>query len=353
MTSVSVISAIKEENNVGDLGGFYTDPTIASFLVTWAISPSTKRILEPGCGEAIFLRAAAQLITQGKLNRAVELVGVELSSNALKRAREKFAEFHRIKVRMLERNFFDVRKDELGPLDAVVGNPPFIRHHRFKGHLLQSAVERCLETGVNLRGTASSWAHFLVYACSMLKPGGRLAVILPEELLVAEYSRAVWKFLSSHFQRILVLSPRNSIFPSVTQKTVLLLGDNAARGPAVVNIGSFSGIHSIGRISVESFWSSARTLAVKDVTDSKRRASEYLIPGDIVSLYSCLARRIGITKLSSFGSVRIGYVTGDNDFFTLTKDKVETWSIQSDFLSPTICKTREVCLLYTSDAADE
>jgi adenine-specific DNA-methyltransferase len=343
LTSISITSALREEDDgTGDLGEVYTNPIIASFLVKWAVSSGTKRILEPGCGDAVFLRTAAQLIKQGKLNPAVELIGVELSSIALRQAQDKFAEFERVKVRMFERNFFDVSKDELGPVDVVAGNPPFIRHHKFKGYRLQTAVERCLEAGVNLPRTASSWAYFLVYACTMLRPGGRMAMVVPEELLVAEYSRSIWKFLSGQFERILILSPRDPIFRSVIQKTVLLLGDNAGRGPAVVSIASFPGIHSMERVRVESLWPRARTLAVSDLTAGKSRASEYLIPADIVRLYRNLVRHIGVAKICSFGSVRIGYVTGDNEFFILTKDEVESWSIHSDFLSPTICETREI-----------
>jgi adenine-specific DNA-methyltransferase len=342
LNSLSTISASNDQHEQGDLGEVYTNPIIASFLVRWAITSSTRRILEPGCGDAVFLRAAAQLVAQGKLNRAVELIGVELSSTALKLAKEKLAAFHGINVEMHEKNFFEVRKDEFGPVDVVAGNPPFIRHHKFKGYLLQTAVQRCLEAGVNLPRTSSSWAHFLVYACTLLGPGGRLAVVLPEELLVAEYSRVVWKFLSSRFERILILLPRDSIFPSVTQKTVLLLGDNATRGPAVVRIGSFSGIHSMERLKVDSMWSHARTLSTTDLTEAKCRASECLIPVDILELYRDIGQRVGIAKLSSFGSVRIGYVTGDNDFFILTKDEAETWAIHSDFLWPTVCKTREI-----------
>jgi len=344
----SILQSLSLDENVPplNLAEYYTDPAVASFLVRWAVTPKMRRVLDPGCGDGVFLCAVAQLVKQRSKENKLELIGIELSPSALSQARENNGESHHVKLRMLRRNFFEVSKRDLGPVDAVVGNPPFIRHHGFKGRQLETALERCLEAGVDLPRTASSWAHFVIHGCSMLRPGGRLALVLPEELLVAEYSRVVWRFLRRQFERILVLSANSSIFHSVEQRTVLLLGDNAARGPATVNIGRFSGLGSIGRIKIESLWLRSRVLPVAEIIDKNKRASDYLVHSEILNLYRKLARRVGIARLSSFGSIRIGYVTGDNDFFILTKDEIERWSIPHDFLLPTVSKAREISGTY-------
>ena len=45
------------------------------------------------------------------------------------------------------------------------------------------AQRAALEQGVRLSGLASSWAALVVHACAFLKPEGRLAMVLPAELL--------------------------------------------------------------------------------------------------------------------------------------------------------------------------
>ena len=40
-------------------GAFFTPPAIADFLTRWAIQSPTDRIMDPTCGEAVFLLAAA------------------------------------------------------------------------------------------------------------------------------------------------------------------------------------------------------------------------------------------------------------------------------------------------------
>ena len=41
-------------------GGYYTPEPIAQFICNWAIDINTKGILEPSCGDGVFLKEAAK-----------------------------------------------------------------------------------------------------------------------------------------------------------------------------------------------------------------------------------------------------------------------------------------------------
>src|SRR3954454_23566205 len=72
-------------------GAFFTPPELASFVVDWAIERGDERVLEPSCGEASFLLAAAEVLTarRGGLRPGPEqLHGVELHEDS-KRAAER------------------------------------------------------------------------------------------------------------------------------------------------------------------------------------------------------------------------------------------------------------------------
>src|SRR5262245_2113456 len=47
-------------------GAFFTADVICSFITAWAVRSGTDRVLEPACGEAAFLAAAASRF--GELN---------------------------------------------------------------------------------------------------------------------------------------------------------------------------------------------------------------------------------------------------------------------------------------------
>ena len=59
-------------------GGYYTDPDIASLLLKWVLNIHPKSILEPSCGDGVFLRGLLKLSTNGlKSIKAFEIEPVE------------------------------------------------------------------------------------------------------------------------------------------------------------------------------------------------------------------------------------------------------------------------------------
>lgn len=51
---------LQDDRNLQDKlrGGYYTSPLIAKWLSNWAIRSSNDRILEPSCGDGVFIETA-------------------------------------------------------------------------------------------------------------------------------------------------------------------------------------------------------------------------------------------------------------------------------------------------------
>ena len=124
------------------LGAFYTDETVARFLVNWALREKTDSVLDPSCGDGIFLVAAAErLRTLGKQNP--QIWGVDIDPEALRVAR--------IRARMaalLQKDFFSLRRGHIPSVTVVVGNPPFIRYQTFNGPARINALSRAGEAEI-------------------------------------------------------------------------------------------------------------------------------------------------------------------------------------------------------------
>ena len=112
-----------------------------------------------------------------------------------------------------EIDFFDLDPTEVAPVDVAIGNPPYIRYHRFAGSDREKALGRARLQGVELNQLASSWAHFTVHAAGFLKPTGRLALVLPAELLHADYGLPVRDFLLRRFASLVVIAFDRMVFP--------------------------------------------------------------------------------------------------------------------------------------------
>lgn len=165
-------------------GAFFTPPAIAEYLTRWAIKDPSAKVLDPTCGEAVFLLAAGERLRKlGAEPEAIreQLSGVDLHKPSLDASGRLLAE-QGLGANLVERDFFDLETpaqfgDRVGWMDAVIGNPPFASSST--AALRKRSASAALAQGVRLSGLASSWAATLVHASAFLKPNGRLAMVLP------------------------------------------------------------------------------------------------------------------------------------------------------------------------------
>src|SRR5467141_3194441 len=104
-------------------GGFYTDATIAAFLVKWIKHTSPRSLLEPSCGDGAFFAA----LERERVRSLKEIVGFELDPVEAQKAQTRT----RLDSTILNEDFlrwYISRAQSSDGFDAVVGNPPFIRY---------------------------------------------------------------------------------------------------------------------------------------------------------------------------------------------------------------------------------
>ena len=108
---------------------------------------------------------------------------------------------------LLQSDFFNLLTPaqlgaRVGWQDAIVGNPPFVRYQDYGVQARKLAASAALAQGVRLNGLASSWAPMLVHASGFLKPDGRLAMVVPAELLTVSYAEPVRRWLRRRFHTV-------------------------------------------------------------------------------------------------------------------------------------------------------
>jgi adenine-specific DNA-methyltransferase len=289
------------------LGAFYTPPRLAEFLVEWAVRAPADRVLEPAAGEAVFLLSAARRLSQ--LGAPAELVernlfGYDIDPSAAAAAAMVLAESFDLKPTIQVSDFFDVPVPEpAGRFDSTVGNPPWVRYHHFEGSAREQAQRIAEEAGVSLSGLASSWAAFVVHAASCLKPSGRLAFVLPAELLSTDYAAPIRAFLQRRFATTRVVTFRDRVFPGALVDAVLLMAEG--EGPGGVEVVQFQNADEL-----------AHDVASTS-GDGSGKWSRMLLPADSVMAYEMAIARPGMARLGAVLSVDIGVVTGANDFFVI------------------------------------
>jgi len=201
-------------------------------------------------------------------------------------------------------------------MDAVIGNPPFVRYHEHRGDRRRRALAAALTQGVRLSGLASSWAPLLVHASAFLKPEGRIAMVLPAELLSVGYAEPIRVWLRRRFQSVHLVLFDHLQFADAEEQVVLLV----ARGSGGCN--AFT-LHHVGSAD------ELNQLHIYDADAFAPRPSgkwtDLLIGEDARTTFSAVTSEY-FTPLGTLATVELGTVTGANKFFTIS-----AWIHRADF----------------------
>ena len=208
-------------------GGYYTPPPIARYLAGWAMRGCPARVLEPSCGDGVFLQAIADVrdLTSGEVTvDAVEYDPVE-AGKAEAAARGLSDET--TNYRIWEDDFFhwitNGASDERW--EAIVGNPPYIRYQYFDSEQRELAAEVCRRAGISMSKRTNAWVPFVAAAVRHLAPGGRLAMVVPAEILHVQHSQGLRLLLEREMDAVTIVSFREIVFEGTLQGTVLLLAE--------------------------------------------------------------------------------------------------------------------------------
>jgi adenine-specific DNA-methyltransferase len=294
---------------------------VANALVRWAVRSSSDTVLDPSCGEGVFLVAAqARLAELGATGGCgVGVVGVDRDTQVAAR------------VGAIQSDFFAWAGQHHRRFDAVVGNPPFIRSHLFDEESRVLAFAQMRAMGLRPSRLMSTWAPFVVVSCRLLAEGGRLAFVVPEELLHVRYAEELRQFLLRHFRRVIVCMMPGEVFPAVQQAVVLLLCDNEATGSGGLCQLSFAELEQgsvPGGVPAPAWgWSTKWThLFLSEGERSSVDAS-----------FGCL----GWERLSAYGRVEVGVVTGFNKFFIVPRHKAQQLG-NGRYFKPIVTSARDL-----------
>jgi hypothetical protein len=257
------------------------------------------------------LAAAEELSLKGsKLNNPDQLVGIDVHDASARQASEVLSQVG-ASASVKAGDFFLEEPDP--SFDAVIGNPPFIRYQEFTGEVRARSLEAALAQGVRLSGLASSWAAFTVHASCFVRPGGRLGLVLPAELLTVGYAAEVRRFLLKRFGNVRLVVFEQRVFPEVLEDTILLLAEGM--GPAShFEVYQAKNADDLNTPSIKA-WTDHRP-------DASERWSPALLDAGAYQAFEDVVGGANIARLGSWGCSYLGAVTGDNSFFCLTAKQV-------------------------------
>ena len=164
-----------------------------------------------------------------------------------------------------------------------MGNPPFVRFHRFAGVARERALAAAQSAGVALSALSSAWAPFLVHATQFVRPGGRLAMVAPGELLHAAYALPVLRYLHRSFAQVILVTFQRKLFPDLSQDTVLVLASGRGHRPSrllLLNLASQWQLETLLDVH-PGLLKAPRRLPAAPILDGRERVLEDVLPDEL------------------------------------------------------------------------
>ena len=228
-------------------------------------------------------------------------------------------------------NFLSLKLNGLTPMtfDAIVGNPPYVRHHWLKGSTRKAASDIAQVAPFALSGRSSLWAYFIAHAMRFLSSTGRFAFVLPESLLQSAYGRNVLDGLADRFGSVRLIRIQQRLFENTDEVVTILAAEG--RGPGKL---AFTQIENVEE---------TRTALCRGVQSSKLLGPNYRVCRNpqIAQILRKLTTSEQVVRLGDIAKVSIGIVTGDSRFFLMNADDASSlpW-VEAN--SPKSCRRRNI-----------
>ena len=219
-------------------GQFYTSPDVVDLINSFCIRDSDDTVLDPACGGGTFLvRAYSHKKALAVINEVQtpthekllgEVLGIDVGAfpaqlSTINLAVRNLSDEPNY-PRVAKADFFNAQLDlplynipltggqnqriALGEVDAVVGNPPYIRQEAI-GKSQKTKCARLFQqewpTDSKLSGRSDLYAYFFGHAGRLLKPGGYLGFVTSIAWLDTTYGFKVQEFLLRNFKILAIV----------------------------------------------------------------------------------------------------------------------------------------------------
>ncbi len=297
-------------------GAYYTPLQLANAMVELFDFNSIRTVLEPSCGDGVFLDSLSHY---GLIDRIDSLTAVEIDPSEAGKVKEAYQDHNNVHV--LREDFLKYYGQVLGrnQYDLILGNPPYIRYQYLTEEQRELQSRILTSHGMKANKLINAWVAFLVACVQLLSDTGKIAFVIPAEILQVAYAEDLRLFLSENLARITLITFEQLVFPDIEQEVVVFIGERGKeeKGIRIVEMNNLDDLANLDLMQN----------GFQKMQHVKEKWTKYFVNAAEMELIQQIRADSRFAKFSDYGLINVGITTGNNSYFSITEDVCKKYAL--------------------------
>ncbi len=300
-------------------GAYYTPLQLANAMVNLCASGNIHTVLEPSCGDGVFLDSLRQL-------NLIEQIGtidaVEIEPDEAEKVQRNYRTYQNVHV--LNEDFFEFYSrmvDSQTQYDLILGNPPYIRYQYLTETQRELQSNILTSHGMKANKLINAWVAFLVACVQLLSENGRIAFVIPAEILQVAYAEDLRLFLSEHLAKITLITFEQLVFPDIEQEVVVFIGEKGSveKGIRIIEMSDLSGFDKLD----------LQQNGFQKMQHVKEKWTRYFTTAKEMELIQTIRTDKRFAKFADYGLINVGITTGNNGYFSISEKVCDEYDLEN------------------------
>ena len=309
-------------------GGFYTPNPVVAFILRWAFNGNENMdVLEPSCGDGVFLKEIKKELYKYKSITAIEIDAIEA---------KKTQSINLSNANVINTDFHEFCINTSAKYDLIIGNPPYIRYQYFDKMQQRFASEIFDKANLKYSKLTNAWVSFVVGSSLLLKEQGKIGFVLPAEILQVSYAQTLREFLAHFYNKINIVSFRKLVFPDIQQEVVLLLCEKNKSQTHLIEHLELRDASELNELDID------RLRCPKKKIDFKsNKWTFYFLDQKEIDFLENLQLSQNVLRFGHYAKVEVGITTGSNPFFTVPLSTIQAYDLEK-YAKPLVGRSMQV-----------
>ena len=310
---------LKEESSEQKLrGAYYTPLPLAEMMVKiFSGNKQIKNALEPSCGDGVFLDAMSNT---GIIDQFDTITAIEIEDDEAIKVQNRYES--KKNIRVTNQDFFDYYEEYSDEkFDLILGNPPYIRYQYLEEEQRALLSDILTSQGMKANKLINAWVGFMVACVNMLSNQGKIAFVIPAEILQVVYAEDLRLFLSNNLSKISIITFEELVFSDIEQEVVVFIGEKGEeeKGIRIIELNNLDDLKDFD-INSNGF---------QKLQHVHEKWTKYFTTDKENELVSEIRNNNLFQKLSDCALINVGITTGNNKYFSVDKNTVEKYELES------------------------